>query len=303
MKESERTGSTRIMRPVEPGIISLEYTDRWSAFDRGSSDQVIPGLGAARCACAVTSFGLARARGLPTHFIEQVGPQTIHVLEFSVPGRDSLSGEVRGRVLPLEWIWRTNVFGSMLERIKDGRVDPVTLGFAPGTVVIEGMQLPKMVIECTTKFEPVDRHLSNEEALTLAGISREQQWAAQGVIAEAVYTTNAAYDAVGFMSPDGKLELGMLDDGTLLLVDVFGTQDENRLIDKATGDVYSKDLIRNWLNAQTFWKAALTGFKAEYPTDKSKWPPYPELPVTLVDLVSERYAEVARRYAGVNVVY
>ena len=52
-KEKERIGSTRIMYAVEPGISTLEYTDRWSAFDRGSSSQVIPGIGAARCACAV----------------------------------------------------------------------------------------------------------------------------------------------------------------------------------------------------------------------------------------------------------
>jgi phosphoribosylaminoimidazole-succinocarboxamide synthase len=302
MKESERTGSTRIMRPVEPGIISLEYTDRWSAFDRGSSDQLIPGLGASRCACAVKSFGLARARGLPTHFIEQVGPQTIHVEEFSVPGHDSLSGEVRGHVLPLEWIWRTNVFGSMLERIKDGRVDPVTLGFEQGVVVTEGMQLPTMVIECTTKFESVDRHLSNEEALTLAGINQSQQRMAKWLIAEAVSATNVTYDVAGFMCPDGKLELGMRPNGAIILVDVFGTQDENRIIDKATGDVYSKDLIRIWLNSQRPWKAALTAAKAEHPTDKSQWPPYPELPATLVDLVAERYSEVAYAYADVRVL-
>jgi len=297
---TERLGSTRAMTPVEPGVISLRYTDRWSAFDRGSSAQLIPGIGRARCACAVKSFQLANS--LPTHFIEQVGPETIHVREFSVPGHESLSGKVHGRVLPVEWIWRDRVFGSLHERVRDGRVDPVTLGFAPGTEIAEGMQLPQMLLECTTKFEPVDRHLSDDEATTLAKVTPSQWDTARALLTEAVRVTNAAYDKVGFMCPDGKLEQGMLSDGTIVLVDVFGTQDENRIIDKATGAVCSKDMIRKWLNTQS-WKEGLAKAKADYPKDKSKWPSYPELPEELVELVAKTYAEVAYRYAGVRVPY
>lgn len=288
------------MTPVEPGVIALRYTDRWSAFDRGSSDQLIPGIGAARCACAVKSFQLAN--GLPTHYIEQVGPETIHVQEFSVPGHEPLSGKVHGRVLPVEWIWRDLVYGSLLERVKNGKVDPVTLGFAPGTMVAQGMKLPRMLLECTTKFEPVDRHLSDDEAMVLACLNSDQWSEARNLLSSTVGVTNTAYDKAGFMCPDGKLKLGHFSDGTkgmIVLVDVFGTQDENRIIDNASGGVYSKDAIRNWLNDRP-WKAQLTKAKAEHPTDKSKWPPYPELPADLVGLVSERYAEVAYRYAGVR---
>src|SRR3989344_1093165 len=296
MVKTERLGSTRVISPVEPGIISLHYTDRWSAFDRGSSSQLIPGIGAARCACAVKSFQLVGTR-LPTHFIEQVGPETIHVQEFSVPDREPLSGKVHGRVLPVEWIWQDVVYGSLLQRIKNG-LDPTTLGFASGATITEGMKLPNILLECTTKFEPVDRHLSNDEAMALAWITPMQWGDAERLITDATALTNVYYEAAGFMVPDGKLELGIARDGSIVLVDVFGTQDENRVIEKTEGDVYSKDLIRNWLNKQP-WKAELVKAKAEYPTNKSKWPPYPELPVDLVELVSKRYAEVAYRYAGV----
>ncbi len=293
-------GSTRIMYSVEPGVIALRYTDRWSAFDRGSSAQLIPGIGAARCACAVKSFQLVG--NLLTHFIEQVGSETIHVHEFSIPDHEPLSGKMHGRVLPVEWIWRDRVYGSLLERVKSGKVNPITLGFAPDTMVTEGMKLPCTLVECTTKFEPIDRHLWDDEVMGLAQITPSQWINAQDLLTNAVRVTNAVYDAVDFMCPDGKLELGMLPNDTIVLVDVFGTQDENRIIDKATGAVYSKDLIRNWLNKQP-WKAGLTRAKAEHPGNKSKWPPYPKLPADLVELVSERYAEVAYRYSGVRISY
>jgi len=298
--EKARTGSTRIMTPVKPGVIALEYTDRWSAFDRGSSGQTIPGIGAARCACAVKSFWLAEAANLPTHFIRQVNPLTIHVQEFSVPGRETLSGMVYGRVLPLEWIWRVRVAGSLLIRIGSGEIDPVALGFPAGTKVVEGMKLPRLRLECTTKFEATDRHLSDKEARNLAQLSKAQWEASWHLITKGVKVTNAGYHEAGFECPDGKLELGMLNNGRIIFVDVFGTQDENRIIEEKTGASYSKDLIRSYLK-DTPWKKELDKAKKEYPTDKSKWPPYPILPPDLVRLVSKRYAEVAWRYRTVRI--
>ena len=61
-----RIGTTKTITPAERGIIQFEYTDRWSAFDRGASEQEIPGIGAARCACVVRSFELANQAGLLT---------------------------------------------------------------------------------------------------------------------------------------------------------------------------------------------------------------------------------------------
>jgi len=295
--ENSRLGSTRIMTPVEPGVIALQYTDSWSAFDRGSSPQTIPGIGAARCACAVKSFRLAAEAGLPTHFLEQVDPVTVHVQEFSVPSRKSLSGEVQGRVLDAEWLWRAYVYGSLLERIQKGKADPVSLGFAPGAVVTEGTKLPHLIQECTTKFEPTDRHLTDAEARERTGLTETQWEAARQLLIGAVEVIGKQYERAGFISPDGKFELGQTAGGKVILVDVFGTPDENRILEKATGDVYSKDILRNYLKTLP-WKDELDRAKAAYPSNKSKWPEYPTLPADFIDLVARRYAEVAKRYAG-----
>lgn len=295
--ETQRVGSTRLMVPVEPGVINLIYSDGWSAFDRGRSSQPIPGIGKARCACAVKSFELARSAGIETHFMDQVDEVTIRVKEFSVPGRKPLSGKVHGRVLPLEWIWRVRAAGSLLERLRKGALTPKDLGYAPGTVVTEGLKLPKIRLECTTKFESVDRHLSAYEARKIAEIDERRWNEVWNLISQAIEVTDAQYEKAGFLRPDGKLEIALFIDGRVAIVDVFGTPDEDRIIDRATGNVFSKDLIRNHLKALP-WKSELDRAKTEYPADMSKWPPYPLLPDELVERVSSRYAEVALRYSN-----
>ncbi len=298
--KNQRLGSTRIITPVEPGAIAFKYTKKWSAFDRGSSEQEIFGIDAARCACAVKSFQLAHAAGLPTHFIRQVDSVTIHVQEFSIPGHKPLSGKTHGRVLPLEWIWRDRVYGSLWARIRDGKVDPVSLGFSRGVTVTLGMKLPRMLLECTTKFEKVDRHLSDDEARELAKLSDAEWKRAQQLIIRAVGESNAHYESVGFDSPDGKLELAMTRTRKIVIVDGFGTQDENRIVEKGTGRLFCKDLIRNYLS-QFAWKAELDAAKKKFSDNKSHWPAYPRLPESVKALVAARYAEVADRYAGVPV--
>ncbi|MDO8517914.1 MAG: phosphoribosylaminoimidazolesuccinocarboxamide synthase [bacterium] len=298
--ETKRIGSTKIITPVERGVIEFKYTDRWSAFDRGASKQTIPGIGAARCACAVKSFERINNAGLSTHFLKQVSPDAIHVLEFAVPGHEPLSGKVHGQVLDAEWIRRVLAYGSMLDRLKAGTATPEQFGFAPGTVVTEGMKLPRMFRECTTKFEPTDRHLTDVETRERLGINEAEWEEAWNLIEDVAGVIGSSYEGAGFILPDGKNELARMLDGSFVVVDVTGLQDEDRIIDAKTGLLYSKDIIRNHLR-QTDWYPAFLAAKAAHPTDKSKWPPYPMLPDGVVEFVSKQYAEVARRYAGVRI--
>lgn len=292
-----RQGSTRLIIPQAPGFIHFKYTDRWSVYDRGPSPQEIPGLADARSACAVHSFRLAQEAGLPTHFVGPVGRRTLLVREFSIPGQPPMSGVTDGRVLPLEWIWRSHLWGSLWGRVQRGDVTAEMLGFPAGTELRKSMKLPKVVQECTTKFEKMDRHLSDAEAMELAELSPEQWTAARELVARAVAAIAPAFDAAGFFLPDGKLELGMTHDGVLVIVDVFGTPDENRVIDRRDGSNYDKDLLRSYLEGMG-WKAKLDAAKAAWPDDKSQWPEYPVLPASIIQIVQHAYQEVAWKYVG-----
>ncbi len=204
-----------------------------------------------------------------------------------------------GRFIPLEWIWRAYIEGSLWERIKKGLIGPVELGFPEGTVLTKGMKLPHLFLECATKLEARDRHLSVAEAKAISGLTEAQWEEAQYLLLQGVTDSNDHFAAAGFDSLDGKAELGVRRDGRIVFVDQYGTQDENRLIDRATGGLYSKDFKREYLKSLP-WKAELDAAKELYPEDKSKWPRYPLLPPEFVAEDAFRYQEVGRRYAAVN---
>ena len=295
----QRIGSSKIMSPAGEGFIRMRFTDGWSVFDRGTGPD-IPGLGKARCACAVRSFGVLHESGIRTHFEDQESDDTIIVQEFGVPGKGSLSGMTRGRVLDTEAIWRRYVLGSLWERVQSGAVDTVTLGLPPGTLITEGMQLPDAVLDFTTKFEDIDRALTVDETMRRTGLTPKQWRKLCELLTQAAAVTNDALSLVGFSGLDGKGELGFCDrDETLWIVDNFCGQDESRIVDEQ-GRLFCKQILRDHFAALP-WKRELDAAKRAHPNDKSRWPEYPPLPDALAALVQERYFELALRYAGVRV--
>ena len=290
-------GSSKIIRPAGIGLVAFEHTDKWSVFDRGSSPQEIPGFGVSRADCATASFAIARNAGIPTHYDSRPYARTLIVREFSVPGHDPLSGRTHGRVLPLEIIWRSTVEGSLLKRLDEGVISPRDLGFAKGVSIRRGVRLPRLFIECTTKFELVDRHVSIEEALDIAQISVGEWEQCTGLIQKLVPLLITAYRDLGFDLMDGKFEMAQHRDGSFLFVDVFGTQDENRIVRIIDGEPYCKDLLRMHPSIIR-WRSELEEVKKEYPDDKSRWPQYPILPESFLSRVARRYRSVGRVYGA-----
>jgi len=75
-------------------------------------------------------------------------------------------------ILPIEWITRYLLSGSLLRDLKSGKKKLEDYGFDPTKQVPpEGTVLPWPVNHATTKFEESDRELSHEEALRLCGIT------------------------------------------------------------------------------------------------------------------------------------
>ena len=199
---------------------------------------------------------------------------------------------------------RSESKGSFQDRFDKGLIKPEIVGLPAGTVITDGMKFPKMFLEATTKFGTTDEPLTDEEAKLRAGLDEESWVKLWDLVTHAVRLSNEEYLKAGFNVPDGKLEAGWMADGSFCIVDVFGTQDENRLIDLKTGDLYSKDLLRNWLKKERpEWYASLVKAKKEFRTDKSKWPGYPPIAEDRVALISSRYAEAAKRYTGITVNY
>ncbi len=282
------------MSVFAPGQILVSIGDYWSAGDKGRSSQPIPGMGSARHRCAVQSFKIAQRHEIPTHFVCEAEDGFV-VEEFTVPNHEPLSGETAGEVLNGEWIWRLYLMGSLWDRVERGELDPRELGFAKGYTPKKGERLPRVHLECTTKYETIDRRLTDEEARDLMKLSIFSWHNAWELLTKTSEATDAKAYARGFCFPDGKGEIGRRHTGELVMVDTFGTPDENRVLKIFDQEIYSKDLIRNYLKEVGYW-AFLKAAQQRHPNDTSLWPNYPRLPDNLVALVSQRYTAFADAY-------
>lgn len=301
MHYETRTGSTRIIRGVKPGILCFDYTDDWSVFDRGKHPQPIPTYGACRTVMAVRTFEHFHAQGIPTHFLKQVSATEMHVLEIEIPGVPSITGVTHGRHTFLEWLARYKLTGSLWDRYVAGIVTKKDLGFDEDVEVYKGMELPALWHDCSTKFEPADRIVSTEEALDISKLTAVQFDECQSLVGRAMRVERMAFAECGYDVPDGKKELAIGRNGKPMLIDVAGTIDENRIIHKATGALCSKDLIRTHPVIAAWKKKELDPAKEAYPGDKSTWPPYPRLPEEDIARFAAEFQAVTLDYTGVRI--
>lgn len=298
MEKTERRGSASVTRAVEPGVVSFQLLDTFSVFDIGPHHQTIPGKGKAVCTYAVKSFEIARSFGLATHFIEQVTDDTFHAWEFKIPGEASLSGGVKGEALSLELIRRIRLFGSLERKVRDALT---AAGIEPDTVISTGMKLPKPLFHATTKREDIDRELTSDEALQIAGLKKSDWKGLEEFVTVADNLCEPQFTEAGFQHPDGKKEVGLTSRGELVMIDRFCTPDEDRIVEQQPDGSflhYDKELLRQ--------KFIDIGFYAAVKAARTKGeviPPYPDLSEEFIVLVASRYSSGSERYENARPRY
>src|SRR3989344_5780846 len=149
-------GSVKTLHDFGYGTMAFRFTDRWSVFDVGPHHQAIPGKGKAVCDCAVQSFKIAASVGVPTHFLEQLDPVTIRVKKLEVITYRPLTQNDCNCVVPIEWIFRFRVAGSIDRAFRSnpgssGYKDPRHYGFATSGPPAVGTPFPWPVHQFTTK--------------------------------------------------------------------------------------------------------------------------------------------------------
>ena len=294
-------GSVKEKYRVGPGEIAFVFSNRFSAFDIGPHPQTIPGKAQAVCACAVKSFQIARQVGVPTHFIEQVDDVTILLHGAQVITDHHLTTRDTNYVVPVEWISRFRVAGSIDRDFRQGRKKPTDYGFSTDIPPVLGTPFPYPVHQSTTKFERIDREISQEESRVMAGLSVrdvEEYWAM-------IDRLNGAIGLVaswaGFVHLDGKMECVMGPDRAKMIADVFGTQDEDRFcpvaqLEKGELVHYGKEYMR-----QLFIKNGLYKELNEARVAGKPDPSYPPLAPDEVEEITKRYVTFAELYAGVTI--
>ncbi|MGB2842375.1 MAG: phosphoribosylaminoimidazolesuccinocarboxamide synthase [Halobacteriota archaeon] len=229
-----RSGKAKDVYRRPDGDIIFLFTDRVTAFD-GIKKADYQGKGEACCKLSCFWFEKLQAEGIKTHFKECMPPNMLVAEEVSI--------------LPVEVIARNFLYGSLWKRYKKGEIDIGSLRHEEEKR--EGMPLTKSFLEFTTKFERVDRPITEEELI-------ENGWMDRSEIEHLKKETIRIGDIMesylvrrGIILADFKLEYGRSkESGDIILADEVGTPDVCRFWDKEAheqrGEILSldKDVFR-----------------------------------------------------------
>ena len=283
----------------DPDVIEFRYTDQISVFDQ-IIPSLVPGKGETLNRTSCHWFELVEKEGIcDTHIVEMSAPDRVRARRFDVikePG--AIPRDAENFFVPLEVICRHYLAGSAWRRYKRGDATAEEFGFAPGAEIKEGVKLPKPYLEVSTKFEKFDRLLDREEALQISNIT-EQEFDS---ILEVVLKIDAIIDReaskAGLIHVDGKKEFALGPGRKPVLVDSFGTLDEDRWWDAeayAKGEIVqlSKEFVRGHY-IETGHHAELSEARKNG-TDE---PPIPALPQNVIDQTSALYRDMFERLTG-----
>ena len=278
----------------DPDILEFRFTDQISVFD-----QIIPSLiprkGETLNRTTAHWFKLIEEAGIcGTHLIELNAPDRCLVRKVNIitePGM--VPRDAEWVFVPLEFIVRHYLAGSAWRRFERGELTKEGLGIEGEAVY--GMKLGKPLVEVTTKFEAYDRFVDRAEALEISNITEEEFDAITKACLEidTIIETEAAKN--GLIHVDGKKEFALGPGRKVVLVDTFGTLDEDRWwdLDKyEQGEIIelSKEFVRAHY-ISTGHQAALKAARDSGEQD----PPIPALPQEVIDQTAALYASMYER--------
>ena len=283
----------------DPDIIEFRYTDQISVFD-----QIIPSLiprkgeSLNRSSChwlkMVEDAGICK-----THMIEMTAPDRVRARRFEVirePG--AIPQDMENVFVPLEVICRHHLAGSGWRRYKKGDASAEEFGFPAGTELEEGVKLPVPYLEVSTKFEAFDRLLDRKEALEISNLREEEFDEILRLVLLIDELIEREVSKRGLIHVDGKKEFALGPGRVPVLVDSFGTLDEDRWWDLPAyqdGEVVqlSKEFVRaHYIESghhKELYDARSSGVDE---------PPIPPLPQSVIDDTAELYASMFERLTG-----
>ena len=283
----------------DPEIIEFRYTDQISVYD-----QIIPSLiprkGESLNRTSCHWFNLVeKERICKTHLIEMNAPDRCLARKFKVirePGQ--IPKDMENVFVPLEVICRHYLSGSGWRRHKRGELTSEELGFEPGLNLEEGAKLPKPYLEVSTKFEAFDRLLDREEALEISNLEGHELDRILEIVLRVDEIIDREARLRGLIHVDGKKEFALGVNREPVLVDSFGTLDEDRWWDLEAyerGDVVqlSKEFVR-----QHYIESGHQPKLYEARNSGKEDPPIPALPNEVINRTSELYSEMYERLTG-----
>jgi phosphoribosylaminoimidazole-succinocarboxamide synthase len=277
--------------------LEFRFTDRISVFDK-VIPSLIPHKGETLCREGVHWFSRAKKMGIRTHFEKFLPPNGMLVNKVDVIQPENIKPGAGNYLIPLEVICRWYAAGSIYDRLLAGKVKPEALGFSKGYKVEYGEPLPEPYIEVSTKLERVDRLLDRAEALKISGLSPEEYDAIRETVLRIDEDIKREVEPRGLIHVDGKKEFAFDEERNIMVVDVFGTADEDRFWDKAKYEEgefvdLSKEYVRQHYR-RIGYKDRLYGARER----KEAEPDIPALPEDVIGQTSKIYIKLFEMITG-----
>lgn len=293
MKKLIRKGKTKEVYQIHEDRLEFLFTDDISVFDKVVPDE-IPRKGETLCKTSTYWFEEIEKRGIKTHFIERKDNDRIEVEKVDViEDHDELDEATTDYLIPLEFITRYFVAGSLHDRIERGDVDHEELGFDERPAY--GERLPEPFFEITTKLEEFDKELTKEEARSISGLTEDEYDQIKETVFKIDHVIEENVEKNGLLHVDGKKEFAMDEDRELMVIDTFGTADEDRFWEK---DEYedgnfvqkSKEFVRQYYREIGYHDELM-----EARGEGKEEPPLPPLPEDMIEETSRLYVELMSR--------
>jgi len=293
-----RKGKVKEVYEVSKDELEFVFTDQISVFDK-VIPSLVPHKGETLCRTSAHWFKMVEGMGIKTHFLKVVDGDRMRVRRVDViPDYSKLGPKTRNYLVPLEVIARYYVAGSFHDRIKAGKIRPEDAGFPKGHVPKYGEPLPEPFLETTTKLEKVDRELSRDEAVRISGLTSKEYAELLEIVLRIDGRLNEEVERRRLIHVDGKKEFGMDGERRLMLVDTFGTADEDRFWDLAAYErgeqvELSKEFVRQYYRKVGYHARLMDARKAGQPE-----PDIPPLPDNVLKEVSDLYISLFERLTG-----
>jgi phosphoribosylaminoimidazole-succinocarboxamide synthase len=201
-------------------------------------------------------------------------------------------------LIPLEFVVRYYMAGSLMDRLKSGEIDHKNLGFKNMPQYGEPLQDP--YFEVTTKFEKFDRPLTSEEACEIGGIRKEELYSIRDEILSIDRMMQREVGKRGLVHADGKKEFALGQGRQPVIVDTFGTADEDRFWEQNAlqkGEILelSKESVRQYYRSTGYHKALY-----EARSRGAAEPDIPPLPDSVRIATEELYRTIFERLTGLR---
>ncbi len=298
LEELLRSGKVKDVYAAGEDELEFVFSNRISVFDKIIPSEV-PYKGETLCKTSAYWFGVLDKLGIQTHFIKLTPPNRMQVKRVNVvPDYLQLGSNSKNYLIPLELVTRYFVYGSLWDRVRNGTVKPEQLGFAPGHEVKLAEPLPDPFFEVTTKLEKVDRNLSIEEAQKISAMSNDEYEQMKELCFRIDDQINSRVNRRGLIHVDGKKEFAFDGERALMVVDTFGTPDEDRFWDSSefNNGKYverSKEFVRQFYRDSGYHSKLMSA--REYGDAE---PPIPALPQDTISQVSQIYIKLSEDITG-----